>query len=237
MKLVLLIASLLFLSLNSNAQDAELIPAKKFLVGGAGSYSSYSVTETAEIHHIQNGQLTPGTAQTDVKRNRGIFSIHVGYFINPHLLLGIQLGAENQDYDYINRDNPDGDYASTINGWDLGLFARYSFRPEKKLDFYLEPSVAIGRGNIVREISFSSETTQEKYQSHLFKLASGLQYKVAPSWLIRLQIGQVAYLNQQSETIPTGNKASTKADRSENTSLFSTDFFLSFPRFGVDFLF
>jgi len=91
------------------------------------------------------------------------------------------------------------DFKRDANDVGFGLFARYSFMPENKFDFFLEP---YAQYFIVNEKEYIDDELNSEEKANYIAVGSdlGVIYNLNDRWRAILRIGGLRYINGSWET-------------------------------------
>lgn len=130
-----------FISQKKNNQNSTAMKTKTILLSSVISlYSFLSFSQNSEIKTTLDYKSLIGIQLSPLLVNNesyvaNIYSIRYGYKILKPLTIGVEsYNYFYRPYKYLI------DYLTDHNGMSIGIFTRYSFRPEKRLQGFLEIS-------------------------------------------------------------------------------------------------
>lgn len=165
----------------------------------------------------------------DIKNRSFSFSPYIGKEINTKLLIGLSLELQFAKYDaegtiFIGQPSVD---RLTRNSKKLGggIFARYTFNPESKIKFFIQPSINFFT---LKEEQLNDEilTQEERVNFIDIGVDLGLFYDINSKVRITLRNGGLSYIN--------GNWKIIDTDTEKNFSAFGSNLSLQRTFLGVE---
>jgi len=244
-----------------NAQDTAAPIINNYFVGGAASFSTSTNDNTPDI---VGTIIISNPSVDDIKTTSYSFSPTMGRRISEHLSVGLRL---RYAYTSVSTEStsmlqfiPSGPPVVSRNNriersYGAGIFARYSFNPQNKLQFYVEPMISYAKSTSDFTGIISDRLTVEDIDNNSASLSAGvgLMYNVSDRFRLITRLGGLSYetgsidtrtrtriadTNQDIFTGSTGTMLFTEDNMSSrNFSTFATNFSIANIQFGAEYLF
>lgn len=203
--------SLLFLLVCSQflqAQEDEI--SSPWVLGGSFSFSSQNGAFPFSFLELPTGfGGIFSSSSDDIKNTTFRVSPYLGRQMNNHWMAGIDLHYQTRQYrvtDVITIPQQSTvDYKRNSKQYAIGLLARYSFIPDGRFDFFLQP---YGQLSVARVENFVDEILDDEQKANYINLGSdiGLSYNISDRWRAILRMGGLRYITGQGENANTGEE-------------------------------
>ena len=217
--------SLLFLFCNLVMAQEE-ISFDRYVVGGS---MNFTVEKNSFPTYFNWNIVGVNTIREDVRNTIFSISPYLGKELNPNWILGIQsdyriTSLKVEDVNVFNQP----ERVTLIRSSDqigFGLFARYTFTPDKAFNFFLQPQVDYNLFS--EEETQDSEVTQEETANFLqLGVGAGILYNINQRWRLLLRTAGIQYI--------TGTWEDVDANTKRNFSSFNSSIRFSSIFFGLE---
>ena len=226
----IVLASLLFFAFNFIIAQEDIPTVNKYVLGGSMGFNSQSNTFPILIL----GNVSPiGTlfsnSTDDVTSSNFSFTPYFGKEINPNVLIGAQLhfGTGSYDSKSTNIIGQPGALNFERSNAELGfgIFTRYTFNPEQRLNFFLQPFVEYRTSR--EEVTLDGVLEREEKANFIQAgMSIGALYSINDRVRATLRAGVINYINGSWEIVDT--------DTDRSFSSFGANLNLANISFGVE---
>ena len=229
MKRTFLCLVTLFFALHLSAQ--EEIHRNKFIIGG-------------NIYFYKQKNNTPDTYlyifynQYEYTTTTLSLNPYIGRELNEHLLFGFQVKYNKSKRVITEQTNmffSIGDIESKGSG--LGIFSRYVFNPQSKIQFFLHGSLGYNRLSKEEDANSFQGKIEEKSTYLDAGLRGGLLVHIANSFYLTGNFGHIFYKEGENELLAEDINTGSKKTTTSKFSTFAASFNASTVSIGLEFQF
>lgn len=190
------------------AQETE--SSRPWLLGGSFSFSSQNGAIPLSFLELPSGfGGIFSSSSDDIKNSTFRVSPYLGRQMNNHWMAGIDLYYQIRQYratDVISfPQQTTYDYKRNSKQYGISLFARYSFLPDSRFDFFLQP---YAQYSFAREETFIDEVPDDEETANFIQLGSdiGVLYNLNDRWRVILRMGGLRYVTGKGKNNDTGEE-------------------------------